>query len=393
MRRNECIAMLLAGGEGRRLGVLTKDLAKPAVYFGGKYRIIDFTLSNCANSGIETVGVLTQYQPLELNQYLGIGSPWGLDRREGGMHVLPPYVRQKGGMWYKGTANAIYQNIGFIERFDPEYVLIISGDHIYKMDYGLMLQAHKRQRADATLAVIPVPWAEASRFGVLEVDDDGRVAEFAEKPKHPKSNLASMGVYIFTWRALREALMEDEADSHSANDFGKNVIPKLLQGGSRLFAYRFEGYWKDVGTIESLWEANMDLLADEPALDLNDRKWRIYSVNPNRPAQFIAPGASARNSLINEGCIIEGGVNRSVLFHGVKAGEGSFIEDSVVMPGAVIGRRARVVRAIVGAGAIVEDGCCVGSADSERIAVVGSGEVVHAELAATENAMLEVEPR
>lgn len=393
MRRYECIAMLLAGGEGRRLGVLTKDLAKPAVHFGGKYRIIDFTLSNCANSGIETVGVLTQYQPLVLNQYLGIGSPWGLDRREGGMSVLPPYVRQKGGVWYKGTANAIYQNMGFIERFDPEYVLVISGDHIYKMDYDLMLQAHKRNRAEATLAVIPVPWAEASRFGVLSVDEEGRVTEFAEKPKHPKSNLASMGVYIFTWRALKEALIEDEADPHSANDFGKNVIPKLLREGARLFSYRFEGYWKDVGTIESLWEANMDLLADEPALNLRDRKWRIFSVNPNRPGQYMAPGASVRCSLVNEGCVIEGDVNRSVLFHGVRVGAGTLIEDSVIMPGAVIGRGARVFRAIVGEEAVIGDGSIVGSADSDQIAVVGSGDVVHAEPETEEMPLLEVEPR
>lgn len=392
MRRNECIAMLLAGGEGRRLGVLTKDLAKPAVHFGGKYRIIDFTLSNCANSGIETVGVLTQYQPLELNQYLGIGSPWGLDRNDGGMHVLPPYVRKKGGMWYKGTANAIYQNIGFIERFDPEYVLIISGDHIYKMDYDLMLQSHKRNRADATLAVIPVPWAEAGRFGVLSVDEEGRVTEFAEKPKQPKSNLASMGVYIFTWRALREALIEDEADPHSSNDFGKDVIPKLLREQARLYAYRFEGYWKDVGTIESLWEANMDLLRDEPALNLSDREWRIFSVNPNRPAQYMAHGASVRCSLINEGCVIEGSVSRSVLFHGVKTGAGSVIEDSVVMPGAIIGRGARVIRAIVGVGAVVGDGCAVGSADSEEIAVVGSGDVVRSGTELPEIEILEAEP-
>lgn len=387
MRRNECIAMLLAGGEGRRLGVLTKDLAKPAVHFGGKYRIIDFTLSNCVNSGIETVGVLTQYQPLVLNQYLGIGSPWGLDRREGGMHVLPPYVRQKGGVWYKGTANAIYQNMGFIERYDPEYVLIISGDHIYKMDYGKLLDSHKSNRADATIAVIPVPWADASRFGVLSVDEEGRVVEFAEKPKQPKSNLASMGVYMFSWPVLREALVQDEADGHSANDFGKNVIPKLLREGARLFSHRFEGYWKDVGTIESLWEANMDLLEEEPALNLNDREWRIFSVNPNRPAQYLAPGASVKDSLVNEGCVIEGDINRSVLFHGVKAGAGSLIEDSVIMPNAVVGPGARVIRAIVGEGAVVGGGCRVGSVDSAEIAVVGSGDVVQAE-----NPILEAKP-
>lgn len=376
MRRNECIAMLLAGGEGRRLGVLTKDLAKPAVHFGGKYRIIDFTLSNCIHSGIETVGVLTQYQPLELNQYLGIGAAWGLDRRDGGMHVLPPFVRSKGGTWYKGTANAIYQNIGFIERYNPDYVLIISGDHIYKMDYSLMLEAHKRNRADATIAVITVPWAEAGRFGILGVGEGDRITEFVEKPKKPPSNLASMGVYIFSWPVLREALQRDEANKNSDNDFGKDIIPMLLQAQSRLFAYRFDGYWKDVGTIESLWEANMDLLADEPALKLNDRNWRIYSVNPNHPAQYVAPGATVISSLVNEGCLVSGIVRRSVLFHGVKAGEGSLIEDSVIMPGATIGAGARVVRAIVGEGAVVGSGCSVGSADSADIAVVGRGEIL-----------------
>lgn len=377
--RNECIAMLLAGGEGRRLGMLTKELAKPAVHFGGKYRIIDFTLSNCVNSGIDTVGVLTQYQPLVLNQYLGIGSPWGLDRREGGMHVLPPYVRQKGGVWYKGTANAIYQNIGFIERYNPEYVLVISGDHIYKMDYDLLLESHKRNRADATIAVITVPWADASRFGILSVDEDGRVVEFAEKPKQPTSNLASMGVYMFSWPVLREALHRDEADSRSSNDFGKDIIPTLLRDGARLFSHRFSGYWKDVGTIESLWEANMDLLDDEPALDLNDRAWRIYSVNPNRPAHYVSPEATVQSSLINEGCIVEGRVNRSVLFHGVKIGKDAFIEDSVIMPHAVIGRGATIVRAIVGEGAVVGDGMQIGSNDSAEIAVVGRCQDVSAE--------------
>jgi glucose-1-phosphate adenylyltransferase len=387
MRRNECIAMLLAGGEGRRLGVLTKDLAKPAVHFGGKYRIIDFTLSNCIHSGIETVGVLTQYQPLVLNQYLGIGSPWGLDRREGGMHVLPPYVRSKGGTWYKGTANAIYQNIGFIERYDPEFVLIISGDHIYKMNYDLLLEAHKTNRADATIAVITVPWADASRFGILSVDEEGRVVEFAEKPKKPASNLASMGVYMFSWPVLRDALIRDEADKGSSNDFGKDIIPAMLKEQARLFSYRFDGYWKDVGTIDSLWEANMDLLEEDPALQLNDRAWRIFSVNPNRPAQYVAPHAKIRSSLVNEGCLVDGEVNRSVLFQGVMAAEGSLIEDSVIMPGAKIGRGARVIRAIVGEGAVVGEDCVVGSFDSEDIAVVGSGETVSAE-----TALQEVEP-
>jgi glucose-1-phosphate adenylyltransferase len=380
MRKNECIAMLLAGGEGRRLGVLTKDLAKPAVHFGGKYRIIDFTLSNCVHSGIETVGVLTQYQPLTLTQHLGIGTPWGLDRREGGMHVLPPYVRSKGGSWYKGTANAIYQNLGFIERYDPEYVLIISGDHIYKMNYDLLLEEHKKNQADATIAVISVPWADASRFGILSVDEEGRVVEFAEKPKKPNSNLASMGVYMFTWAVLKEALIRDEAERHSTNDFGKDIIPKLLNDDARLFSYQFNDYWKDVGTIDSLWEANMDLLEDEPPLQLNDRSWRIFTASPNQPAQYVAPNAKVQGSLINEGCVIEGQVNRSVLFHGARVGEGSLIEDSILMPGAVIGRNSKIVRAIVGEGAIVGDGCQVGSRDSEEIAVVGSGETICPEM-------------
>lgn len=379
MRKNECIAMLLAGGEGRRLGVLTKDLAKPAVHFGGKYRIIDFTLSNCVHSGIETVGVLTQYQPLELTQHLGIGTPWGLDRREGGMHVLPPYVRQKGGSWYKGTANAIYQNMGFIERYDPEYVLIISGDHIYKMNYDLLLEEHKKNRADATIAVISVPWAEASRFGILSVDEDGRVVEFAEKPKKPNSNLASMGVYIFSWSVLKEALIQDEEERHSTNDFGKDIIPKLLKDNARLFSYQFTDYWKDVGTIDSLWEANMDLLQEKPPLQLNDRNWRIFSASPNQPAQYIAPNATVRGSLINEGCVVEGEVNRSVLFHGTRVGEGSFVEDSILMPGAIIGRDVKIIRAIVGEGAVVGDGCQVGSIEAEDIAVVGSGETIRLE--------------
>lgn len=380
MRTNECIAMLLAGGEGRRLGVLTKDLAKPAVPFGGKYRIIDFTLSNCAHSGIETVGVLTQYQPLVLTQHLGIGTPWGLDRREGGMHVLPPYVRQKGGTWYKGTANAIYQNIGFIERYDPEYVLIISGDHIYKMNYDLLLEAHKNNRADATIAVISVPWAEASRFGILSVDEEGRIVEFAEKPKKPSSNLASMGVYMFSWQVLKDALLRDEAEKSSSNDFGKDIIPRLLAEGARMYSYRFEGYWKDVGTIDSLWESNMDLLEDKPQLQLNDRTWRIFSASPNQPAQYIAPSARVQSALINEGCVVEGDVTRSVLFPGVRVGEGSIVEDSVLMPGATVGKNARVVRAIVGEGAVVEDGCQVGMPDADEISVVGDGETVKADI-------------
>lgn len=376
MAQKQMVAMLLAGGEGKRLGVLTKDLAKPAVHFGGKYRIIDFTLSNCANSGIDTVGVLTQYQPLVLNQYLGIGSPWGLDRRDGGMSILPPYVKSKGGTWYKGTANAIYQNIGFIDSYDPEYVLIISGDHIYQMDYELMLENHKRTGADATIAVIEVDWREASRFGIMNVDSDDRIVEFQEKPKVPTSNLASMGIYIFSWPVLHQYLVQDEANRNSSNDFGKDIIPAMLEDGVKLQAYPFQGYWKDVGTIESLWEANMDLIAEEPLLDLNDKDWRIYSVNPTRPAQYIAPDASVFASLVTEGCFIEGTVQRSVLFYGVQAASESVIEKSVIMPGVVIGEGARIYNSIIGDGAVIEAGAIVGTMDSPEITVVASGAYV-----------------
>lgn len=376
MVRKEMMAMLLAGGEGKRLGVLTKDLAKPAVHFGGKYRIIDFTLSNCVHSGIDTVGVLTQYQPLVLNQYLGIGSPWGLDRRDGGMSVLPPYVKSRGGSWYKGTANAIYQNMGFIDRYDPEYVLVISGDHIYKMDYDLMLQHHKRQGADVTIAVFEVPWKEASRFGIMSVDDEDRVVEFQEKPKVPTSNLASMGVYIFSWSVLQQYLIRDEANKSSSNDFGKDIIPSMLADGVKLSAYAFSGYWKDVGTIESLWEANMDLLEEHPQLDLYERDWRIFSVNPNRPAHYISDQAEVAASLVSEGCFLEGVVNRSVLFYGVEAAQGSVISESVVMPGAKIGKGARLFRAIIGEGAVIGDHVTIGSPDSKEITVVASDEYV-----------------
>ncbi|MGO4699066.1 glucose-1-phosphate adenylyltransferase [Paenibacillus sp. 2TAB26] len=376
MGRKEMIAMLLAGGEGKRLGVLTKDLAKPAVYFGGKYRIIDFTLSNCAHSGIDTVGVLTQYQPLELNRYLGIGSPWGLDRRDGGMTILPPFMKQKGGVWYKGTANAIYQNMSFIEPYNPEYVLIISGDHIYKMDYDLMLQHHKRSGADVTIAGIEVDWKEASRFGVMHIDDEDRITAFEEKPKNPTSNIASMGVYIFTWSELQKYLIYDEASRSSSHDFGKDLIPAMMRDGKRLHSYPFKGYWKDVGTIESLWEANMDLLADEPPLELADADWRIYSVSPNQPAQHIGAGAQVSSSLITEGCMIEGVVDRSVLFYGVKAAKNTVITESVVMPNVRIGEGARIYRAIIGEGAVIQAGVTIGSPDDDAITVIAVDQYV-----------------
>ncbi|MHA7962753.1 glucose-1-phosphate adenylyltransferase [Paenibacillus sp. CAU 1782] len=370
MGRKEMVAMLLAGGEGKRLGVLTKDLAKPAVYFGGKYRIIDFTLSNCAHSGIDTVGVLTQYQPLELNRYLGIGTPWGLDRRDGGMAILPPFVKQKGGVWYKGTANAIYQNMGFIERYDPEYVLIISGDHIYKMDYDLMLQHHKRSKADVTIAGIQVDWKEASRFGVMHIDDEDRITAFEEKPKNPTSNIASMGVYIFTWKALQKYLIYDEANRGSSHDFGKDLIPAMMRDGLRLHSYPFKGYWKDVGTIESLWEANMDLLDDSSPLNLHDPSWRIYSVSPNRPAQFVSATAELSGSIVTEGCILEGKVDSSVLFYGVTAERGSVIKESVIMPNVVIGAGAQIYRAIIGEGAVIQAGVVIGDPADDAITVV-----------------------
>ncbi|MGO4372193.1 glucose-1-phosphate adenylyltransferase [Paenibacillus sp. 2TAB19] len=376
MGRKEMIAMLLAGGEGKRLGVLTKDLAKPAVYFGGKYRIIDFTLSNCAHSGIDTVGVLTQYQPLELNRYLGIGSPWGLDRRDGGMAILPPYVKQKGGVWYTGTANAIYQNMSFIERYNPEYVLIISGDHIYKMDYELMLDHHKRCGADVTIAGIEVDWSEASRFGLMHVDDEDRITAFEEKPKTPTSNIASMGVYIFTWSELQKYLIYDEANRSSSHDFGKDLIPSMMKDGKKLFTYPFKGYWKDVGTIDSLWEANMDLLADDPPLTLNDSSWRIYSVSPHQPGHHVGVSAEISASLITEGCMLEGKVHRSVLFYGVNAAKNSSITESVIMPNVRIGEGAKIHRAIIGEGAVIQAGVTIGSPDDDAITVVAVDQYV-----------------
>ncbi len=370
MRQKECVAMLLAGGEGRRLGLLTNQLAKPAVHYGGKYRIIDFTLSNCTNSGVDTVGVLTQYQPLVLNSYLGIGTPWDLDRKYGGVTVLPPYQRQKGADWYRGTANAIYQNIGFIEQYNPDYVLVISGDHIYKMDYSLMLDYHKQHQADATIAVIEVKWEEASRFGIMATDAQMQVTEFAEKPKKPKSNLASMGIYIFSWPVLREYLIRDEQTSGSSNDFGKDVIPAMLNDQKKMMAYPFQGYWKDVGTIDSLWEANMDLLENEPALYLNDKSWRIYSQNPYQPPMHIAPSAVTRRSMINEGCYVEGTIDHSILFYGVEVAQDAVVVDSVIMPNVKIGSGARIQRAIIGEGAVIDPGAVIGSADGE-ITLIG----------------------
>lgn len=357
--------MLLAGGQGSRLGILTKKIAKPAVPFGGKYRIIDFTLSNCSNSGIDTVGVLTQYQPMTLNSYIGIGSPWDLDRHLGGVSVLPPYVRQDGGEWYKGTANAVYQNIDFIAQHDPEYVLVLSGDHIYKMDYSKMLDFHKEKGAAVTIAVIEVPWEETHRFGIMNTDGENRITEFQEKPKEAKNNLASMGVYVFNWNVLRSYLEADEANPNSDNDFGKNVIPAMLNNGEKLYAYPFSGYWKDVGTIDSLWEANMDLLKEDPELKLNDSSWKIYALNQSLPPQYLSPTAQVRCSCVNEGCAVFGEVDHSVLFLGVYVGPRARVVDSVIMPGARIEADAVVEKAIIGENTVVQSGAHVGSINGE----------------------------
>ncbi len=370
LKKKQCIAMLLAGGQGSRLGILTVNMAKPAIPYGGKYRIIDFPLSNCTNSAIDVVGVLTQYQPLELNAYIGSGSPWDLDLAHGGVYVLPPYVKGKQGEWYSGTANAIYQNVAFIEQFSPEYVLILSGDHIYKMDYNAMLAYHIEKGADATIAVREVPWEEASRFGIMNTNADNIVEEFDEKPKQPKNNKASMGVYIFSWDKLRAYLCEDAGDPGSSNDFGKNIIPNMLRDQQKLYAYDFEGYWKDVGTIESLWEANMDLLNMPMPIDLYDKRWRIYGRNPGVAPHYIAEGAIAKSCLITEGCEVYGRVEHSVLFAGVQVMEGASVIDSVIMPNAVIQSGARVRRAIVAEGAIIGAGAKVGE-DTGNIAVVG----------------------
>ncbi len=355
--KQEVVAMLLAGGQGSRLGVLTKKIAKPAVPFGGKYRIIDFPLSNCVNSGIEAVGILTQYQPLILNEYIGNGQPWDLDGMHAGVNCLSPYEAVSGADWYSGTANAIYQNISYIDRYNPDYVLVLSGDHIYKMDYNRMLQFHKRNDADCTIAAIDVPMEEASRFGILNTNPDGSIYEFDEKPKHPKSTNASMGIYIFKWQKLRKYLIEDAANPDSSNDFGKNVLPAMLGDGEKMFAYSFEGYWKDVGTIDSLWEANMDLLDPNVSLDLN----QIYSRNPMMPPHYIDNSVKIQNSLIADGCNVSGDLEFSILFAGVNVGKGAIVNSSIIMPGAVIEEGAKVEFAIVAENAVIGKNAVVGS--------------------------------
>lgn len=381
--KTDVVAMLLAGGQGSRLGVLTKSIAKPAVPYGGNYRIIDFPLSNCVNSGIYTVGVLTQYQPLVLNDYLGNGQPWDLDRINGGVHVLSPYEAIGGAEWYKGTANAIYQNINFIEKYDPEYVVILSGDHIYKMDYAKMVDFHKKNNADCTIAVLEVPWEEASRFGILATDENDKIYEFAEKPAEPKSNKASMGVYVFSWDKLKKYLTEDEADPNSSNDFGKNIIPKMLGDGQRMFAFPFKGYWKDVGTIESLWEANLDIINPNVDLDLSDKSWRIYSRNPMAPPHYIGKDAVVENSSVSEGCEIDGLVDYSVVSPNVTIEKDAEVKYSVIMPGATIKSGAKVYYSIIAEDAVIESGAQIGAIPENLenpedwgVAVIGSGATI-----------------
>lgn len=382
LKTKECVAILLAGGQGSRLKVLTEETAKPAVPFGGKYRIIDFPLSNCVNSGIDTVGILTQYQPLELNEYIGTGSPWGLNRNVGGAHILPPYSKSKKSEWYKGTANAVFQNLTFINRYNPDYVLILSGDHIYKMDYSLMLNFHKEKNAECTIAVLEVPMEEASRFGILSSNPDGSIYEFSEKPKKPKSNKASMGIYIFNRKLLSNYLTEDDEDETSSHDFGKDIIPKLLKDKKRLFSYDFKGYWKDVGTLESLHQANMDLLDDKSGLNLKDSKFKIYARNYAKPSSYIGSFAEIENSYIAEGCSIKGCVKNSIVSTGCCVEEGALVEDSVIMPNSYIGKSSKVTSAILGENVFLEKNVRVGdrsefySKEDWGISVIGKGNTI-----------------
>ncbi len=388
----EIVAMLLAGGQGSRLYALTQKLAKPAVPFGGKYRIIDFPISNCVNSGIDTVGVLTQYQPFVLNEYIGNGQPWDLDRLNGGIHVLPPYQRASGSDWYKGTANAIYQNISFIERYDPKYVIILSGDQICKQDYSDFLRFHKEKDAEFSMAVMEVPWDEASHFGLMVAGEDDRITEFQEKPKDPKSNLASMGIYIFNWDVLRKYLEEDEADPESENDFGNNIIPNLLRDNRRMYAYHFSGYWKDVGTISSLWEANMEVLDPEHSgINLFDDDWKIYSRNAGMTGHKIGANAVIDNSMITDGCMVDGEVSHSILYSGVKVAAGAVVKDTVVMSGAIIKEGAVVEHCIVAENAIIDENATVGvvkEGEAQGVATIGPGVYVGSDAKIGSNAMV-----
>ncbi|MDK2564865.1 glucose-1-phosphate adenylyltransferase [Romboutsia sedimentorum] len=378
--KKEMLAMILAGGQGSRLGVFTKRIAKPAVSFGGKYRIIDFVLSNCSNSGIDTVGVLTQYRPLILNSHIGMGSHWDLDRINGGVYVLQPYMNEKEGNWYEGTAHAIHQNMNFIDSYDPEYVLILSGDHIYKMDYSKMLDYHKEKNAKATIAVIEVPWDEASRFGIMNTNKDGSIYEFEEKPSNPKSNLASMGVYIFEWKMIRDYFIKSEKENLNYDDFGKDLIPTMLQDDVGMYAYPYKGYWRDVGTIQSLWDANMDLIKYRETLDLQDPKWKIYTNTMAMPPQYVGKGAVVNNSLVADGCMLLGKIESSVLSHGVFVGENSEIKDSVIMPNVKIGKNVVIEKAMIGEGATIEDYAIIKNNNNE-INVVSEYEVVKSQVA------------
>lgn len=394
MKKKKIVAMLLAGGQGSRLGVLTSNIAKPAVPYGGKYRIIDFPLSNCVNSGIDTVGILTQYRPLELNDYIGSGKPWDLDRSEGGVHILPPYQGQNGEGWYKGTANAIYQNIQFIERYDPEYVVILSGDHIYKMDYSKMVEQHIKENAACTIAVLEVTMEEATRFGIMNTLPDGTIYEFEEKPAKPKSNLASMGIYVFSWDKLRSYLTEDEANPESSNDFGKNIIPMMLNNNEVMKVYRFNDYWKDVGTVDSLWDANLDLLNPKIDLNLSDKNWRIYSRTNSRPPQYVSDTSKVENSLVTDGCEIYGGLDYSILFENVTVEEGAQVDYSLVMPGAVIKKGAKVRYSIIAENVVVEENADIGgdpqvvSTDDWGITVVGANLTVGKNATVSANKMI-----
>lgn len=375
--KQEMLAMILAGGQGSRLGVFTKRIAKPAVSFGGKYRIIDFVLSNCSNSGIDTVGVLTQYRPRILNSHIGMGSHWDLDRINGGVYILQPYMSEKEGHWFNGTANAIYKNMNFIDDYDPEYVLILSGDHIYKMDYSKMLEFHKEKKSEATIAVIEVPWDEASRFGIMNADDDKKIYEFEEKPKNPKSNLASMGVYIFNWKKLKEYFLRARNTKECFDDFGKDVIPAMLKDSQEMYAYPFKGYWRDVGTIQSLWEANMDLINTPDAIELSNSNWTIYTNTMDLPPQYIGQNASIKEALIADGCSVLGTIENTILSHKVEVGEGSIIRNSVIMPNVTIGKNVIIEKAMVAEGAVINDNAVIKS-DTNEISIVSEYEVVSA---------------
>ena len=370
MIENKVVAMLLAGGQGSRLKTLTKNMAKPAVPFGGKYRIIDFALSNATNSGISDIGILTQYKPLELNTHIGIGSAWDFDRNTGGLRILPPFTSEDGGRWYTGTANAIFENIDFIDEIDPEYVLILSGDHIYKMDYNDLLKAHRKNAADVTIAVMEVPWEEAPRFGILNTDAENKIVEFDEKPAVPKNNMASMGIYMFNWTDLRKYLIKDSQDPDTDHDFGKNILPNMLNDGKQMYAWPFDGYWKDVGTVRSFWESNMDLLDEKNTLNLYDRSWRIFTRSKNLPPQYITRGSLVKNSLINEGCIVEGELNNSILFSDVHIEKGAVINNSVVLSGSVVKENAIINNTVVLENMTVKAGLVVGEKDDGNIYVI-----------------------